>query len=288
MTSHSSAKRSTLESNVLSPLFIAVFVLTIGWLSFLVYPRQLTTEILVLNQPEPLTQIYLKALVDQFPNDIDYKVALTEQAIGMHQYKKADQLLQELAHIEAAKDQITRLQFLYTFNKTFQLPISNQRNKAFTVLMKLFPTLIDLQLTTHQFQQLGNIALKLKLPQYALICFEKVVKSTHHIQPDFYRQIAKTALASSQYRISAYYYFQASRIEPIIELKRRDLINGLKAYQSGNLMSEGIQQFKEIPKNLLNNDDMLLFLTQYAIAAGRPDIADQYIKRALFDSAGAS
>lgn len=283
MKSNSTVNRRPLEYNLFSLIFISVFTLGIITITLLLYPRQLPQDVIFFNKPEPITEIYLQQLAQTYPNNTNYLIALTEQNIGLHHYESANHWLDVLIQDETQKDQVSRLQFLYTFTKTFELPKGSDRNQAIQMLVRLYSSLLDLDLTSNQFLELGNIGLKLEVPQLALIAYEKGIALQGKKTSALYREIASTALQSSQYRIAAHYDLLASQLESNIDLKREDIIQALKAYQAGNLMSEGLPIIQQLPESIINNAAMLEFLAQYALAAGRPDLANAFMKRALLD-----
>lgn len=282
MSSHLPVQAKPLELNLLPQAFLAAFIIFVMMLCFGLFPSNTIPDLaLSETNPQPLTAFYLEKLSDHHPEDINLKIALTEQVIGLNEWSRANALLSELALNPSLQNQLTRLTFILRLTMAYSLPKGVTRTNELDILKAKIPSLLNLHLTPAQDDQLGNIALKLGAPESALQFFQRVIEANPNQSASYYETIARVALASSQYDVSAKFYLIASQHHTQIELKRTDIIEGLKAYQSGDLMQKGIAIMQELPDEIINNQAMLLFLTKYAITANRADLAATYITRSL-------
>lgn len=289
MNSSSPVKSGVLKLNLIKPVFIGGYVISVVVLCIILFPNHLITEqVLTLTQPEPITVTYLTQLIQANPTQLAYKIALAQQEMGLHHWQQAEALINDLALDETQQDQVSRLQFMNAFTKAYALPKGVEREKALAALKPAILALLNLDLSANQCHELGDLALKLNAPATALAFYEKVVNLEGEQSPSFYRDIGDTAMQTSQYKLAANYYWQASVRESQIELQRKDIILALKAYQSGNLMQDGANLLTHLSNEVIDNEAMLVFLTKYAIAANRPDLAEVYIKRVLLQQTGSS
>jgi tetratricopeptide (TPR) repeat protein len=283
MNSPSPVQAKITELYFLPRFFIAVFGICIAAMSAWLFPNNIIPYFAItLTSPQPLTAFYLENMNQREPNDTSIQIALIEQYIGLYEWTKADALLSTLALNTTQHDQWVRLEFIKNVSQAYRLPKGPERTNALLKFKEAIPTLLNLTFTPAQESALGNVALKLAAPDTALAFFQKVIKANPNQSAAFYQNIARVALENSEYDIAAQFYLEASAKQTLIELKRVDVIEALKAYQAGNLMAKGITVIATLPDALLDNQAMLIFLTKYAIAANRPDLATDYITRSLF------
>ncbi|HEU5282162.1 MAG TPA: hypothetical protein VFU82_09310 [Gammaproteobacteria bacterium] len=283
MNSPSPVQVKTAELYFLPRFFIAAFGIGIMAMSAWLFPNKLIPYFAItLTSPQPLTAFYLENMHQHKPNDTNIQIALIEQYIGLYEWEKADALLNTLASNTTQHDQWVRLQFIKNVSQAYRLPKGPARTNTLLTFKKNISTLLNLTFTPEQAQNLGNVALKLDAPDIALAFFQKVIQANPNQNAGFYQDIARVALENSEYDIAAQFYLTASEKQTLIELKRMDVINALKAYQAGNLMAKGITVIAKLPDAIIDNQAMLIFLTKYAIAANRPDLATDYITRSLF------
>ncbi|KKJ08344.1 hypothetical protein XF14_02220, partial [Burkholderia gladioli] len=94
-------------------------------------------------------------------------------------------------------------------------------------------------------------------------------------------ELAATRLGGQDYRAAADAWF-ALQARAATRAARRDaFIAGVKALQSGNDMGGAMAAAQAHLGDLGDDPDTLRFLSNVALAAGRPDLAAQYVKRLL-------
>lgn len=289
MNSSLPVQHRPLELSLLPPVFTAVFVACVLLIAYCLFPnKSIPLSALTQTSPQPLSAFYLENIAREQPNNTTIKMALAEQWIGLHEWGKANALLSEMAENALLQNQLARLTFILRLTMAYSQPKGMMRNQELAILKSKISTLLSLTFTPEQNDQLGNMALKLGAPDTALAFFQRVIQANPNQTAAYYQNIARVALASSQYVVSAQFFLIASKHQTQIELKRADIIDALKAYQSGNLMQKGVEVLLQLPDDLTDNQPMLIFLTKYAISANRPDLATKYITRTLLDHSDVS
>ena len=260
MNSNSIAERRNRHRPILPNAFLIGYTITFFIICYLLFPeRYIQQYALERAKPSYITQFYLEKLNLIFPYDLQIRVALATQAIGLHQWERADHEINQLAMDGTLQNEVSRLQFLYAYNKAYQTPKGAERTKALEQLKSLLPALANLTLFPNEYKELGLIALSLESPSIALIFFEKTVKLKGAQPPSFYRDIAKVALQTSQYTAAAQYYTLAATTETRIEIKRDYYVEALKCYQLGNITKEAAPLLSNMPEKVIDNNAMLIY-----------------------------
>ena len=111
--------------------------------------------------------------------------------------------------------------------------------------------------------------------------YTRLIKQLPCRNLSWYDILAKEDLSKNRYKKAANIYFSASSC-PKDPIQQRDFIlTGLKALQSGSLLSDAMF-FSEKYYDLLSTDPKaLMFITKLALASSRPDLAEKYTSRLL-------
>lgn len=92
---------------------------------------------------------------------------------------------------------------------------------------------------------------------------------------------AEAALGRGDYRESARLCFEAMGRAGNIRERRALFLKGVKTLQSGNLLAEALAAADRNIDGLAMDRETLLFLTRLSLAAGDPERAQRYIRKAL-------
>lgn len=92
---------------------------------------------------------------------------------------------------------------------------------------------------------------------------------------------AAIALAHGDYRSSAELSLLASARSPERKEANAYRLDALRTLQSGNLLGDAVRLLEREIGDQENDPEMLDFATRLARAAGRPDLADRYVRRLL-------
>jgi hypothetical protein len=279
MTYKLAASDINTSNKLVSNGFIILFTLGVIFISMLFFPiKTIRHQVLKVTQPQAISLYYLKTLVKLYPKQGPLRLALIKQYIGLYQWMAAETEIEYLKQNPDMQIDAKLLTFQLQYTKAYQLPKGKSQTKSFKELRTNINNFTKLKLTKEQSLVLAEDALNLGLPGLALTFYQTVSDSTDVV---LLKKIAIIALQTSQYTISADYYMKAAKLERTLEMKRICIIGALKALEAGNLFSQGIDIVKQLSVKIINNKTMLVFLTRFTLAANRPDLAQNYIKRAL-------
>ncbi len=264
---------------LLSRWFISLFIISTLFICVLLYPaKTIRHQVLNATDPQPIVLFYLTQLLQRHPNDAMLHIAMAQQLIGLYHWSSAEKEINWLAAQPNYLVETRLLRFQLHYTEAYQLPLGVKRNQAFAALRLEVVQFRDVPLTQQQLQDMASMALSINQPRIALSFYQRL-QDIH--DANLLRDIARVALESSQYAVCAEYYMLAYRYETLLVMKRNDVMAALKAYEAGGLLNEGIALIKLLPPEVTNTHAMLVFITQYALAAGHPEVAQIYIKRAL-------
>ena len=97
----------------------------------------------------------------------------------------------------------------------------------------------------------------------------------------FYERAARDALAVSDYATGAALYLTARKVTADPQQAKLYFMAAVRALQSGNQPLAALEMAERELGVLKNDPEVLLFLTELARAAGKPDAADRYVRRLL-------
>ena len=96
-----------------------------------------------------------------------------------------------------------------------------------------------------------------------------------------YEKAAREALSFGNYQASAELYILARQTTDDPRLARQYFHTALRTLQSGNQLAAALALGERELGSLADDEESLILLTRLARAAGRPDIADRYVRRLL-------
>ena len=100
--------------------------------------------------------------------------------------------------------------------------------------------------------------------------------------PGWFAQSARAVLGEGDYRLSAQLWFAARTHAAKQEDARAYYLEGVRTLQAGNLLGEAIAAAEAELGDLANDEETILALVKVALASGRPDIAERWMKRVLW------
>lgn len=286
MRSRSSVKKNAQVTmyEFMSLRSITCFVLLTCCLMVLLFPRQQLLQTANTTQtPTPISLYYLGQLTQQYPHDDIIRIALIKQQIGNASWDEANAQLKILQKNTRAVLIVRWLTYQLLLTRGYHLALNDaQRTPYLSAAKSMAVDLIVQPLTLEQRGQLATDLLGFELPDKALQVYLSIMKLQPIKDPQLLAQVAKVALYASQYKVSGEYYFMAAQQVNTRELQRGYILAGLSAYQAGSLFADGFAQVSKLPSGLLNDKVVLDFLVNYALAANRADLAQDYIKHLLF------
>lgn len=288
-TSRSSARPA--ERPLLAPYWLLALLAAIvcGGL-WLLYPRQDLERRLgqVGNQNSALSTSYLQNLLRGDPNNPQLRLLLARQ---QGQAGAIDTMRETLQPALASQDPAMRRNALWllwestyaTYDKAVRQNATDASTRWRADLVQQLPTLLPEEWSAAQRQQLTGQALDLGQQALAITLLRQ--QAARQKQPAqaarLYEQAALTALAHSSYAACAELYLLARKITPDAAQAKQYFLAAIAAMQSSGQTTVALELAEKEVGDLHSDPEIIERLVQLARAAGRPDIAEHYIKQLL-------
>ncbi|WP_035883258.1 tetratricopeptide repeat protein [Cupriavidus metallidurans] len=291
MSSNKSKSAAAPErERLLPPALVLTFTAIVGVGLALMFPRETLRERL-LGQGravDGLTVAYLEAWSRVAPNDTNFMSVLAEQYARSGRLDDAETMLERMLAVKGQDltGQILRTRIEIAQQRAYAAqPDSPERAERLAMMNGLLKdattpemlrawSVADLQTLATQSRQVGNAAAAVKLFR------ELSVRDPANV--DFYnRQLAGIALAGGNYRDSARALFEAQARAKNLYEQRTLFLQALQTLQAGNLLDEALAEAERNGGKLLDDAEVLRYLTRLALAANKPDIAAKYVERLL-------
>ncbi|NIE86035.1 hypothetical protein F3J21_21950, partial [Burkholderia sp. Tr-860] len=264
------------------PVVLVLGVL-IGALLLLAYPRS-KLDVRVLAGTDSLSIAYLEAWLRIEPNNAEVQAVLTRAYLRGGRSADVARMLDRLdaAQDASARQNALAIRISIAQRKLYALkPDDPARAARIRELDALLAQAVD---RPWDLEALGALARQARgLREHALA-------GTHCARPAqqdpeqavaWPADLAAARLGGQDYRAAADAWF-ALQARAATRAARRDaFIAGVKALQSGNDMGGAMAAAQAHLGDLGDDPDTLRFLSNVALAAGRPDLAAQYVKRLL-------
>lgn len=278
------------RERLLPPALVLTFTAMVGVGLALMFPHETLRERL-LGQGrtvDGLTVAYLEAWSRVAPNDASFLSVLAEQYARSGRLEDAEKMLERMQAIEDQDmtGHILRTRIEITQQRAYAAqPDSPERAERLALMKDLLRqatkpdvmrrwTLGDLQTLATQSRQIGDADAAARLYR------ELGTRDAANV--DFYnRQLASIALAGGNYRDSARALFEAQARSKNLYEQRTLFLQALQTLQSGNLLDEALAEAERRGGKLLDDPEVLRYLTKLALAANKPELAAKYVERLL-------
>ncbi|GJG95214.1 tetratricopeptide repeat protein [Cupriavidus pauculus] len=291
MSSNKSKSAAAPErERLLPPALVLTFTAMVGVGLALMFPRETLRERL-LGQGrtvDGLTVAYLEAWSRVAPNDTSFMSVLAEQYARSGRLDDAEAMLARMLAVQGQDltGQILRTRIEITQQRAYAAqPDTPERAERLALMKDLLKqattadamrrwTLADLQTLATQSRQIGDA-------DAANVLF-RVLGKRDPANADFYnKQLASIALAGGNYRDSAQALFDAQARSKNLYEQRTLFLQALQTLQAGNLLDDALVEAERRGGKLLDDPEVLRYLTKLALAANRPDVAAKYVERLL-------
>lgn len=237
------------------------------------YPEQSLRRLLSSEgERTPAGRVYLEAALKSRPDDNQLRLVLAQTWLGSGCYRKALLVLDGFGANLPMEIQREADALRYAIlREQLQLEEGDSTTRG------AFQTLARRQLQRAQMdQELARIefdAVSLNLPDIA----EAARLRRKKLQP-----APETEPRSAEhYRKDAAAAFAAMEKAATTAERRSQFLKGIQTLQSGNLIFEALQQGERHLGLLANDQESLMIMTRIALAAGKPEKAQFFIRRAL-------
>ena len=254
---------------LISPVTTAGLALLIAATLLVLYPQQeLLERVLTARRDDPLTLQYLVNLNRVEPANAQTALLLAGVRLAQG---RADEVLRLLAPLENYADAAVRRRALLLHADA--LPEGPRRAGFIT------PRMAEAW-TRDELLQIAGYARGAKDPALRGAVYARLSAVEH--DPEWFAQTARAMLAEGDYRLSAQLWFAARTRAPTRDKAKQYFLEGLRTLQSGNLLTEAMSAADEQLGDLANDEAAVLAVVHLALAAGRPDVAERWMRRVLW------
>jgi len=272
----------------LAPLWlIALLASFVGLALFLLYPRQDLERLLAATPDTPIAEAYLDNLLRTDPNNPQLRLLLARRQAELGQTDKARQTLQPAltATDPALRDEARWVLWDLEdseFNQSSQKSPAD-RQTAKERLRALLHELGQQEWSLERQMVLAGKAFQLAEGSLGRQLYQGIAARIR--DPDeaatLFAHAARTALGAGDYAGSAELYLFARKSTTEYPDARRYLHAALRALQSGNQPLAAVELGERSLGEFANDQETLLLMVSLARAAGRPDIAERYVRQLL-------
>lgn len=284
--SKSAARRA--ERPLLAPVWL---LLLLGGLVVvalvLIYPQQNLIQRVVKAPESELSSAYVTNLLRTDPDNPRLRLLLATQALDHGNFADLRHTLQPALD---ADDPAVRREALWLLWQAgaqdfTKLPGQNAAQTQ-AVRQQLARQLVDLTKEDWPREQkiaIADRAFAFDEPAVGLGLYRQIAEqsTTAKEAAERYAEGGKAALRHARYRASAELYLLARQKTDDPAQARTYYLTALRTLQSGNLTAEALSTAERELGPLADDHDTLFFVTLLARAAGRPDIADRYVRKLL-------
>lgn len=284
----STSSAQATERPVLAPDWLVLAMAAMVCLAlWLIYPRQDLEKRLAGLAESDLTNAYLSNLLRSDPDNPHLRLLLAQRQIAHGEVTLARHTL---APALAASDPELRRQALwaqwelalYEYNN---LPASaDQRQAQSQSIRQQIQVLAQTPWPQTQTLRLATWASQFEEHTIALALYASLIPEDPLEAAQFYSSAAQEALAQGDYSGSARLYLQASASMPSSHEAKALYITAVRTLQSGNQGAAALALAEAEAGAWADDPEVLTLLVDLARAAGRPDVAEKYVRQLLRQS----
>lgn len=270
----------------LAPLWLLILLGGLIALALvIIYPQKNLVDRITQAPDSELSRDYLANLLRTDPNNPKLRLLLARQMLAKGDLAALRETLRPA--LNAGDPDLHRealwLLWLAEEREYKSAQREDQRTAQRKELGRQLKALADEQWSDDRLIEIAGKAFSLGETSIGVELFEQLAKR----RPDSIStanslaEAARSALANGQYSASAELYLLARKKTTNQAQAKRYFLSALSTLQSGNLLKEALQVAEKEIDDLSEDSDTLFFLTNLARAAGRPDIADRYVRKLL-------
>jgi hypothetical protein len=267
------AKKRPVRERFSGPPVVAGIIAGFLLLLLFLYPEQSLRRLLSSEgERTPAGRVYLEAALKSRPDDHQLRLVLAQTWLGSGCYRKALQTLDGFKTNLPVEIQRETDALRYTILRE-QLQMEEGNRTALGSFQVLARRQLQWVQNDQELAQIEFDAASLNLPDIAEAA--RIRRKKLHPVPE------ATPASAEQYRADAAAAFAAMEKVKSTTERRTQFIKGVQTLQSGNLTLEALQQGERYLAPLANDQETLMIMTRIALAAGKPDKAQAFIRRAL-------
>lgn len=269
------------------PWLIALLATMVGGGLWLLYPRQDLERRLAQTSESALSVAYLHNLLRSDPENPQLRLLLAQRQLAHGELDEARKTLQPA--LQSPRPEVHREALWALWELSFveyqrtpeaqttlrQQRLTGLREQLHALAAERWP--LERQMAIMRLAaQLGERALSARISR------EMAMDPDHPLDAEpRYERAAREALGVGDYAGSADLYLLARRATHDPQRARAYFLAAVRALQSGNRPREALDLAQREIGALEQDRDILIFMTELARAAGRPDVADRYVRQLL-------
>ncbi|RQH07104.1 tetratricopeptide repeat protein [Paraburkholderia dinghuensis] len=273
------------RQRLFSPTVVAVFGALVTLMLVLAFPREkLEARLLGGNDAGSLTIAYLEAWLRADPDNEEVLAELTNQYLKGSRIADAQRTLERLSRSKApgAPQMALAIRLSVAERQLYELvPDDPKRPARIAAFDSLLRRAADFKWSNEQLATLAGQARALNDGALAAQFYKQLVAADPANAKAWRVADAEVQLGNGRYQEAADAWFAAQADAPTLGERRALFLAGLRALQSGNLLPQALDAANRHVGDLADDPDTLRYLTRLAMAAGRPDVAEIYVKRLL-------
>ncbi len=255
----------------------------IGAMLVLAYPRG-KLDARVLAGTDSLSIAYLEAWLRIQPDNADVQTALTRAYLRGGRSADVTRMIDRLdaSADPAARQNALAIRISIAQRNLYSLkPNDPARPARIRELDALLAQAVDRPWDLDALTALARQARGLGDNPLAGRYYAELAKRDPAHSDAWLAELAATHLGGQNYQQAADAWFAVQARATTRAARRDAFISGVKALQSGNRMTQAMTAAQAHVGDLIDDPDTLRFLSNTALAAGRPDLAAQYVRRLL-------
>lgn len=274
------------RERLLPPALVLTFTAMVGVGLALMFPRETLRERLLGQgrSMDGLTVAYLEAWSKAAPDDPGFMAVLAEQYARSGRLDEAEAMLARMQSLQRAdlSGTILRTRIDIAQQRTWAAqPDTAERAQYLAQAQALLKEATTRRWTNAELQRLATQARELGATD-AQARFYRELARTDRANADFWnRQLAEIAVSGGNYRDAARALFAAQARAGTLAEQRALFLKAVQTLQSGNLLDEALAEAERHAGRLLDDPEVLRYLTKLALAANRPEQAAHYVERLL-------
>lgn len=251
-----------------------------------IYPQQDLVEQVVQTPKSALSNAYVTNLLRTAPDDPQLRLLLASQALEQGNPGAVRPTLQPTL---AAGDPLLRREARWLICQADirlaqgLLPDSPEHRRSRAAIGAQLLELAADDWTAERRATMASLAFQYDQPDLGVALYRQLAEGSPNqaAAVDWYARAGAIALGHGHYRRSAELYLSARRQAGDTGQARANFLSALRTLQSGNLLADALSMAEREIGDLAGDQETLFFVTNLARAAGRPDIADRYVRRLL-------
>lgn len=269
----SADKDSPVRERFSGPAVVAGLITGFLLLLLLLYPEQSLRRLLTSEgEHTPAGRVYLEAALKSRPDDHQLRLVLAQTWLDSGCYRKALLTLDGFRANLPVEIQRESDALRYAILRE-QLQMDEGDSSTRGAFQTLARKQVQNTLTDQGLAQIEFDAASLALPDIATIARRR--------RKQLYPVPVAAQMTAGRYREDAAAAFAAIHTVATTAERRAHFLKGVQTLQSGNLPLEALQQGERHLAPLAQDQETLMVMTRIALAAGKPDKAQTFIRRAL-------